>query len=87
MIIQLKGKRRTSETITHEFKNFRGGSNLLLDEARIADNEAALATNLISVQDGLWQPRWGTDYYVRHYLPILMELRSLLNLTERQNLL
>jgi len=43
--------------------NFRGGSNTLLDEARIAPNEATTATNLIQVQDGLWQPRWGTQVY------------------------
>ena len=61
--IRLSGNRKTSQSITHEFKNFRGGSNLLLDEARVADNEAVVSTNLISVQDGLWKPRWGTDYY------------------------
>ena len=34
-----------------------------MEEARVADNEAVAATNLISVQDGLWRPRWGTAYY------------------------
>jgi hypothetical protein len=62
-MITLRGKKKTSQSITHEFKNYRGGSNLLLDEARVADNEAVVATNLISVMDGLWKPRWGTDYY------------------------
>jgi len=46
-----------------EIDNFKGGSNLLLDEARLALNEAKTAKNLISVQDGLWKPRWGTAYY------------------------
>lgn len=43
--------------------SFKGGSNTLLDEARIAPNEAKRALNLIQVQDGLWKPRWGTAYY------------------------
>lgn len=49
--------------IAMEIKDFKGGSNLLLDEARIAPNESRQVTNLMQVQDGLWQPRWGTAYY------------------------
>jgi hypothetical protein len=52
-----------SRELNLEIKDFRGGSNTLLDEARIAPNEATTATNLIQVQDGLWKPRWGTQYY------------------------
>ena len=46
-----------------EIKDFRGGSNLLLAEARLAPNEAKTALNLIQVEDGLWKPRWGSAYY------------------------
>lgn len=46
-----------------EIKDFRGGSNLLLAEARLAPNESKTALNLIQVEDGLWKPRWGTAYY------------------------
>lgn len=46
-----------------EIKNFAGGSNLLLDEARLAPNESKQARNLIQVEDGLWKTRWGTAYY------------------------
>ena len=46
-----------------EIKDFRGGSNYLLDEARLKPNEAQTALNLIQVEDSLWKPRWGTDYY------------------------
>lgn len=46
-----------------EIKNFKGGSNKLLDEARLDLNESKTALNLIQVQDGLWKPRWGTEYY------------------------
>lgn len=62
-MITLRGQRKKSQTIVHEIKDFRGGTNKLLDEARVADNEAVTALNLIQVQDGLWRPRWGTDYY------------------------
>ena len=46
-----------------EIKDFKGGSNQLLDEARLAPNESKKALNLIQVQDGLWKQRWGTAYY------------------------
>lgn len=49
--------------VTREIKDFKGGVNKLLEEARIALNEAKEATNLMQVQDGLWKPRWGTAYY------------------------
>ena len=46
-----------------EIKNFKGGSNLLVAEARLALNESKKALNLIQVEDGLWKPRWGSAYY------------------------
>ena len=60
-----KRKRQSSKKrkTTLEIKNFVGGSNLLLDEARLKTNEAKQATNLIQVEDGLWKPRWGTAHY------------------------
>lgn len=59
-------RRRTGSArrkVSFEIKDFRGASNLLLDEARLAPNEARTILNLIQVQDGLWKPRWGTAYY------------------------
>ena len=60
-------KRRRSKTsrrkVSIEIKSFIGASNKLLDEARLKPNEAVTARNLIQVQDGLWKPRWGTQYY------------------------
>lgn len=52
-----------SNQVAIEIKDFKGGSNKLLDEARLAPNESKTAQNLIQVQDGLWKPRWGTAYY------------------------
>lgn len=49
--------------VSMEIKDFKGGSNLLLDEASLAPNEAKTILNLIQVQQGLWKTRWGTAYY------------------------
>jgi len=46
-----------------EIKDFKGGSNLLVAEARLKLNESKKALNLIQVEDGLWKPRWGSAYY------------------------
>lgn len=55
--------KRANSRATIEINNFRGGSNLLLDEARLSENESKTALNLIQVEDGLWKPRWGSQYY------------------------
>lgn len=44
-------------------KKFSGGSVTLLDEARVNPTQAVETTNLMQVQDGLWETRWGTEYY------------------------
>lgn len=62
-VITLRAGNKRKEKVYQEIKNFRGASNKLLDEARLALNEATEALNLIQVQDGLWKPRWGSDYY------------------------
>jgi len=51
------------KNVAIEIKDFKGGSNLLLAEARLALNESKKALNLIQVEDGLWKPRWGSAYY------------------------
>ena len=51
------------KNVSIEIKDFKGGTNLLLDEARLSINEAKTSLNLIQVQDGLWKTRWGSAYY------------------------
>jgi len=46
---------------------FNGGSNSLLDEARMGKQFAVDATNLIQDQDGVWKTRWGTKFYGPEY--------------------
>lgn len=43
--------------------DFSGGSNNLIDEARLPSKFAFESKNLIQVQDGRWKTRWGTQYY------------------------
>lgn len=62
-MIKRTQRKVTKNKLALNIDNFRGGSNLLLEEARLQPNEAKQATNLIQVQDGLWKPRWGTAYY------------------------
>jgi len=62
-MIKLRRGKKTKTKLTYEIKEFRGGTNKLLEEARVAPNEAIVSKNLIQVEDGLWKVRWGTAYY------------------------
>jgi hypothetical protein len=63
-MLKIRGNTTTkNREVQIPIDTFKGGVNKLLDEARIAPTEAKTALNLISVQDGLWKPRWGTAYY------------------------
>lgn len=42
---------------------FDGGSNTLFSETRLEKNEAKEAQNLILIEDGIWDKRWGTSQY------------------------
>lgn len=57
---------RAKETLI-TIKKFNGGSNKLLDEARMGTQFASNSTNLIQVQDGLWKTKWGSTYYGASY--------------------
>lgn len=41
----------------------KGGSNTLLDEARMSPEQSPSVINLMQVQDGIWGTKWGTEYY------------------------
>lgn len=43
--------------------DFSGGTNSLLEEARMSPKFAVESTNMMQVQDGVWKTRWGTNYY------------------------
>jgi hypothetical protein len=64
-MIKRKSRNTGTKKAVLEIKDFKGGSNDLLDEARIKSNEAKTALNLMQVQDGLWKTRWGSAYYTQ----------------------
>lgn len=43
--------------------NFNKGSNNLIDEGHMPKEFAVESKNMMQVQDGLWQTRWGTQTY------------------------
>ena len=46
---------------------FSGGTNTLVDEARLNTKFAVQSSNMMQVQDGLWKTRWGRGYYGPDY--------------------
>lgn len=46
---------------------YNGGSNKLVDEARMPKQYAVESVNQIQVQDGLWKTKWGSVYYGAEY--------------------
>lgn len=56
-------KANTNKQLTITISNFAGGSNNLIDQSRMTSNFAVESTNLMSVQNGLWMTRWGTNNY------------------------
>lgn len=48
---------------TIQIDEFGGGSNSLFSETRLNKNEAKVATNIMLIEDGIWDKRWGTNQY------------------------
>lgn len=62
-MINLPQKRTSNKKLHIEQTTYKGGTNKLLNEARIGLDEALTSKNLILRGDGQWAPRWGTAYY------------------------
>lgn len=56
-------KLSTKKLLSIQIDRFNGGSNVLLSETRLKENEAKEATNLMLVEDGIWKKRWGSESY------------------------
>lgn len=62
--MELKIKRQVNlRSVNLVINSGRGGTNTLLDEARLGPTMAKETINLIQVQDGLWKTKWGSAYY------------------------
>ena len=42
---------------------FKGGTNTLIDEARMSSEFAVESNNMLQTQDGVWTTKWGSAYY------------------------
>lgn len=62
MILQSPSRVRSKDVVV-TIDEFDGGTNSLVDEARMNKKFAVESVNLMQVQDGLWKTRWGTQYY------------------------
>jgi hypothetical protein len=62
-MITLPQNRTSNKKIHVEQVTYKGGTNKLLNEAKIGLDEALTSKNLLLVGDGQWKPRWGTAYY------------------------
>lgn len=62
-MINLRGSQPKKGRLYKEIDSFKGGTNKLVNEARIQLDEALTSKNLIQTGDGQWKPRWGTAYY------------------------
>lgn len=64
MSINLKGiSGGGTKEVKIKIDEFDGGVNKLVEEVRVKEDEAVEALNLMLEQDGVWTPRWGSDYY------------------------
>jgi hypothetical protein len=57
------GRVNTAKSVNITINDFAGGSNNLIDEARMPSKFAVQSNNLMQVQNGLWKTRWGTQNY------------------------
>lgn len=62
-MLQIPQTKTSKSQPIFEIKNSKKGVIKLLREARVPADGAVDATNLIQVEDGLYQQRWGNDYY------------------------
>lgn len=62
-MIKLQEQKVTRSRPIFEIKDSKKGVIKLLREARVPKDAVVDATNMIQVEDGLYQPRWGNDYY------------------------
>lgn len=53
--------------MTINVNDFKGGTNTLIDEARMGTNFAVDSNNMLQTQDGVWTTKWGAKYYGADY--------------------
>ena len=59
----VQSRKSVAKELLITIDDFSGGSNSLIDEARMPSKFAEESINQIQVQDALWKTRWGTAVY------------------------
>jgi hypothetical protein len=57
-----QSRSKTREVLI-DLKDYSGGYNSLIDEARMPNKYAVESNNLMMAQDAIWETRWGTVHY------------------------
>jgi hypothetical protein len=60
-------QRTNNRSVLIKIDKFNGGSNKLIDEARMGKQYAYESLNMIQDQDGVWKTKWGSQYYGAEY--------------------
>jgi len=55
--------KKKPKEILIDIKDFSGGSNSLIDEARMPAKFSVESNNMMMSQDAVWKTRWGSTYY------------------------
>lgn len=61
MKLPITRTKNRASTITVD--KFNGGTNSLIDEARLGSQFAVESNNMLQTQDGVWTTKWGSSYY------------------------
>jgi hypothetical protein len=59
----VQSRQNPAKEVLLTIDSFKGGSNKLVDDARMDSKYAVESVNQIQVQDGLWKTKWGSAYY------------------------
>jgi hypothetical protein len=61
--LKIPPSRTKNRLTTITIDKFAGGTNSLIDEARLSPTFAVESNNMLQTQDGVWTTKWGSAYY------------------------
>ena len=61
--MKLAAPQKKTKELLMTIDDFTGGTNSLVEEAKMGTKFAKESVNMMQVQDGLWKTRWGTVQY------------------------
>jgi len=61
--LKVSTSRNKNRQTTITIDKFNGGTNSLIEEARLGSQFAVESNNMFQTQDGVWTTKWGSAYY------------------------